>query len=57
MKKFLDIPSILIISDSITLIRWLKTNLKEDYYIIEDTDCTAALETTKSVNLDFIIID
>lgn len=57
MQNPLRRPLLLVIADSVPLRAWIKKNLHDQFFILDATTQSAALETILHTALDFIILD
>lgn len=57
MTEKLKLPTLLLISDNPSIEHWMKKNLEGQFYIIEESTQSSALEAAKSTALDLIILD
>jgi len=57
MTKKLKLPTLLIISDNPSIGQWFKKNLSGRFYFIEAPDRRTALETVRTVSIDYIVLD
>lgn len=55
--EHLKLPTLLIISDNPSIGHWIKSHLDGQFYILDASTSSTALEMTKSTHLDFIICD
>jgi two-component system cell cycle response regulator len=57
MSKHLKLPTLLVIADNPSVRFWIKKNLNDQFFVIDATKKSAALEAIQYAPLDFIIID
>ena len=53
----LKLPTLLMVSENPSVHFWIKKQLNEQFFIIDASDLTKAVETSENSQLDFVIID
>jgi PleD family two-component response regulator len=57
MKKILEKPTLLLLSKHLDIRRWIRRLAQNDFYLLEETNATSAIETSRSTEISFLLID
>ncbi|MES2272750.1 MAG: response regulator [Chlamydiota bacterium] len=57
MSKQLNLPTLLIISDNPSIRFWIKKHLSDQFFIVEASNESKAIEALKNTDLELMIVD